>query len=179
MEARWVMIEPEVSLAAGAPCRLEFWGVAVGKRKHDELVKDITAFQARHAASLRALGDGLASSTQEQRDDMLLAALMDHNNSVDRGNAAWKVWAYNHFLKPFEHDNRSYFLCADRLLALIKASPDSLYMYAVFVDKTPDRAVYDRLLQLQPDTARHYWEYSVAYTVMESAGYQMDWVFGD
>ena len=173
-----MMIAPDVELAPGAPCRLAFWGMAVGKSRHDELVKDITAFQARHAASLRSLCDGLASSTQEMRDDNLITALSSHLPMKDRGNAAWKVWAYHNILNPFEHDNRAYYLCRDRLVEYIKAAPDSLYMYSVFVDKVPSREVYDTLLQLQPDTARHYWEYSVAYTVMEAAGYQMDWVFG-
>jgi hypothetical protein len=76
----------------------------------------------------------------------------------ERSKAAWYVLSWNLLLTPWGK-NRDSYINLEVYEDLVKSSPDTLYMYAVLVDKQPNKKTLDKLKTMHPENAKLYEQY--------------------
>jgi len=147
------------------PIDIGILGFPISKTEYAERQHGIVDFITFHMSEIRDVLDRVASLTVIDIDARITAAHSALTTDAQRAKMSWEILAWNVLIRPFEHPSRSYHFAPEKYEKFVEKDADALYLYAVFVVKTPSARVHEILKTLHPETARMYYNYARNYTI--------------
>lgn len=151
-------------------------GKPVSKTELNEVHEKFSTYLSMHSDKVRQVVDSLSKYTQADIDKMALQCFRKDGNPSELAKSAWQILAWLYLFEPHSHPSRQYFINKDRLADLIALSPESLYMYGLFVVRKPDTAIYEILANsTNKATAALYRNYCINATAHEYGDVLVNW----
>jgi hypothetical protein len=147
------------------PIDIGIIGWPISKTEFAERTNGILDFISNHMSDIRDVLDRVSNLTIVDIDSRIAGAHSTILDDAKRARMAWEVLAWNAFIRPFEHPARQYHFESSHYERLVEKDADALYLYAVFVLKTPSARVHDTLKSLHAGTARQYYNYARNYAI--------------
>lgn len=151
-------------------------GKPVSKTELNEVQDKFGTYLALHSDKIRQVVDSLSKYTQQDIDHMALMCFRGVGKPADLAKNAWQILAWLYLFEPHSHPSRQYYIDKERLADLLVLSPESLYMYGLFVVRKPDTAIYE-ILSKSPNkaTAALYRNYCINTTAHEYGDVLVNW----
>lgn len=140
-------------------------GSPISKTEYAQRDRDLLDFIESHMTEIRAVLDSVSNLSLIDIDARTSAAHSPFADEFTRARMSWEILAWNAFIRPFDHPSRAYHFDSEHYERLVEKDADALYLYAVFVLKTPSTHVHTLLKSLHPGTARQYWNYARNYAI--------------
>ena len=172
--------EPEVNslerLAKGVSYRLGACGVPISRPEYFNRREKIGEFLVEHAVKVRHTLDQIAQIGMDTIDILVMNSINLLEEPSTRGMSAFSVIAWYTFFNPFAHPDRKHFFKRDFLEPVLMQNPDAYYKWAVFVHQNPDVAIYDKMLKMNPELAKHYFEFCANMLILKREKIEVSWL---
>jgi len=172
--------EPEVNslerLAKGVSYRLGACGVPISRPEYFNRREKIGEFLVEHAVKVRHTLDQIAQIGMDTIDILVMNSINLLEEPSTRGMSAFSVIAWYTFFNPFAHPDRKHFFKRDFLEPVLMQNPDAYYKWAVFVHQKPDVAIYDKMLKMNPELAKHYFEFCANMLILKREKIEVSWL---
>lgn len=172
--------EPEVNslanLAKGVTYRLGACGVPISRPDYFARKENIGAFLVEHAVKVRHTLDQVSQIGMDTIDILVMNSVNILEEPSVRGMSAFSVIAWYTFFNPFTHPDRKHFFKRDFLEPVLFNNPDAYYKWAVYVHQKPDAAIYQKMLSMNPEVAKHYFDYCANMLIVKREKIEVGWL---